>query len=166
MQNKRVVNLKTERTVDFTTGEVRAETTSNVVTLRTEPPYIKMYIDDLCDLINVPAAQRDLLGLLLQKLDYDGYITLSPRYRQNICEKLKIKDQTFRNRLNLLCKSQILRRVSTNEYEANPRYFARGEWRQIAERRESFEMKIRYSAKGREIVTERVSEEEQADLFQ
>jgi hypothetical protein len=160
--NKRLLSAKTERTVNHETGEITSETVTNVVQIRQEPPYVKMYIDDLCQLMEVPAADRKTLELLLRKLDYEGFITLSPRFRKETCERLKIKGQTFRNRLNRLCKSSIIRLHSTNEYEVNPRYFARGEWRSICERRESFEMRIRYSDKGREIITDK---EEQPDLF-
>lgn len=160
--NRRLLNATTERTLNHQTGEVTSETITNVVRLPQEPPYVKMYIDDLCQLMEIPAADRKTLELLLKKLDYEGFITLSPRFRKETCEKLGIKDQTFRNRLTRLCKSSIIRLHSTNEYEVNPRYFARGEWRHICERRESFEMKIRYSDKGREIVTDR---ESQPELF-
>lgn len=165
-KTKRIVNTTTERTINKSTGEVLSETTSNVVRLPQEPPYIKMYLDDLCELIKVPGPQRQLLEMMLQKLDYEGFITLSPRYRKKICERLKIKDQTFRNYLGGLCKSQILKRQATNEYEVNPRYFARGEWRQIAERREQFEMRVVYGPEGRQIVTDRVNrDDDQPDLF-
>ena len=166
MKTKRVINATTERTIDRDTGQVITETVSNVVRLPQEPPYIKMYLDDLCELISVPGAERQLLEMMLQKLDYEGFITLSSRYRKVICDRLKIKDQTFRNRLSGLCKSEILKRKGTNEYEVNPRYFARGEWRQISERRDSFEMRITYGPKGREIVTTRVTkDDDQPDLF-
>jgi hypothetical protein len=161
-KNKRLLNSTTQRIIDHTTGEITTETTSNVIRLPQEPPYVKMYLDDLCQLMDVPAADRKMLELLLQKLDYQGFITLSPRFRKETATKLGIKDQSFRNILHRLCKSSIIRLHSTNEYEVNPKFFARGEWRHICERRESFEMKVRYSDKGREIITER---EEQPSLF-
>lgn len=161
MTNKRLLNQTTTTHTDFKTGEIRSESKTNVVRLPQEPPYVKMYIDDLCDLMHIPAAQKQTLELLIRKLDYEGFITLSPRYRKQLCERLKIKDQTFRNRLAALCKTGVMRRHSTNEYEVNPRYFARGEWRHICERREAFKMTVKYSENGREIITEA---EEQPEL--
>lgn len=155
MAGKRIITQHTTTHTDRETGEITSETKDNVYRLPQEPPYIKMYIDDLCHLKQIPTAEKNCLELLLKKLDYEGFITLSPRYRKQVCEKLGIKDQTFRNRLGVLCKTGVLRRQATNEYEVNPNYFARGEWRHISERRESFKMTITYSAKkGREIVTD------------
>lgn len=159
---KRVLNSVTERNIDMQTGEVVSLHRTEQSRIPSEPPYIKMYIDDLCDLMHIPAAQKQTLELLLKKLDYEGFITLSPRYRKQICETLKIKDQTFRNRLTALCKSGVIRRHSTNEYEVNPQYFARGAWKDVYERRQSFQMTVKYSSKGREIVTEA---ESQGELF-
>jgi len=44
---------------------------------------------------------------MLKKLDYEGYITLSTRFRKLMCEELGIKDQTLRNRIGLLLKTKI-----------------------------------------------------------
>jgi len=121
-----------------------------------------MYINDLCDLKGVPSALKSTLIELLRKLDYEGFITLSPRSRKAICDRLDIKDQTFRNQLTRLCKANILLREGTNEYAANPSYFARGEWKTIIEQRKAFELKIRYSAeKGREFTTESSKDNQQ-----
>lgn len=159
MSTKRVISSTTDRHVNVETGVVIEEVSTNVVRLPQEPPYIKMYVDDLCLLIKIPDSQKQLLMMMLQKLDYDGYVTLSPRYRKSMCQRLGIKDQTLRNRLVALCKSGVMQRHSTNEYEINPRYFARGEWRHISTRRDAFEMRIKYTADGeREIVTERIED--------
>lgn len=157
MATKRLLNTSTTRHVDHSTGEVKNETTTNVVRMPQEPPYVKMYLDDLCHLMQIPHALKQTLELLLKKLDYEGFITLSPRFRKQTAERLGIADQTFRNRLTTLCKSGVMRRVATNEYEVNPHYFARGEWRAILERRESFSMTVKYTSAGREISTERES---------
>lgn len=35
-----------------------------------------------------------------------------------------------------------MRRVEPNEYEVNPHYFAKGEWRSISQRRQDYELTI------------------------
>lgn len=151
MHTRKIVSSHTSTVTDMRTGEA-VETVENRVTrLPVEPPYVKMYINDLCDLKGVPAALKATLIELLRKLDYEGFITLSPRSRQAICERLGIRDQSFRNQLTKLCKSKILVREGTNEYAANPKYFGRGEWKNIIEQRRAFELKIQYSEAGRSI---------------
>lgn len=164
MSNKKVVQKSVTNVVDLHTGEVVETSQTNVFTLPSEPPYVKMYLDDICMLINVPDAQKALLLSLLRRLDYEGFITLSARSRKDIAKTLGIADQTFRNRLNELCKTGLIRRESTNEYSVNPKYFARGEWRNICAQREAFQLKITYSEKGRTISTAKVETQEELPL--
>lgn len=164
MSTKKVIHSTVAQVVNLQTGEIVETSSTNVFRLPSEPPYVKMYLDDLCVLISVPDSQKTLLLHLLRRLDYEGYITLSPRARKDISKTLGIADQTFRNRLNELCKSGLIKRVSTNEYMANPAYFARGEWKSICQRRQAFELKITYSEKGRDIRTDKVAQQEELPL--
>jgi hypothetical protein len=163
MSTKKIIQSTVSQVVDMQTGEIVEASSTNIYRLPSEPPYVKMYLDDLCVLINVPESQKNLLLHLLRRLDFEGYIILSPRARKDIAKSLGIADQTFRNRLNELCKSGIIHRASTNEYMANPSYFARGEWKSICARRQAFELKITYSDKGRKIETGKI-EVEQGEL--
>lgn len=148
------IYTEVERAVNHDTGEITSTTTTNVVKLPKEPPYVKMYIDDLCGLINIGKAPQDVLWYLLKKLDYEGYITISTRFRKVICDGLGIKEQTLRNRLVALTKTGVITNTGTNEYQANPDYFARGEWAQIIEQRREFKITISYSEAGRKIKAE------------
>lgn len=143
-------------TLNVSTGEVISQSKTTLARYSSEPPYVKMYIDDICSIVKIPDSLKNVLFLMLRKLDYDGYITLSTRYRKLMCEELNIKDGTLRNRLALLVKKEFVLSEGGNEYLANPRFFARGEWRAIVEQRAAFELKIKYSEDGREITTERI----------
>jgi hypothetical protein len=164
MSTKKIIQTTVAQVVNLQTGEVVESESTNVFQIPAEPPFVKMYLDDLCLLISVPESQKTLLLHLLRKLDYDGYITLSPRARKTIAKSLGVADQTFRNRLAELCKSGLIIRESTNEYMANPLYFARGDWKTICARRQAFELRIKYSEKGREIKTEKVEHQEELAL--
>ncbi len=94
--------------VDHETGAIEKETKEQVVRVDAEPPYIKMYIDDLCAVVNAPNSLKDVLLLALRKLDYDGYLSLSTRYRKQICTQLDITDGTLRNRVSALVKRGFL----------------------------------------------------------
>lgn len=116
---------------------------------------MKMYIDDLALLTGLKQGPKDLMILLARKIDFDGMITLTARSRKAIAESMGVADQTFRNYLGQLVKSDMLRRIGQNEYEVNPHFFARGEWKEIYQRRENFVMKVTYTPEGeRQITTE------------
>lgn len=149
----RTVYTHDKQTIDHRTGEVTASTTSNIVRISPEPEYVKMYLADLGQLMHLTAGEQEILTMLVRKIDWDGMISLNASSRKRMCETLGIASKSLRNRLTGLCKKEILRRNDTNEYEVNPRYFARGEWRQIQERRKDFELRIRYSQDGQREVT-------------
>lgn len=154
MATKKIVQSTSSQVVNFQTGEVIESTTQNVFQLPSEPPYVKLYLDDLCVLINVSDSLKTFLLSLLRRLDFEGYILLSPRSRKEIAANLNIADQTFRNRLNELCKKDLICRMSTNEYQVNPLYFGRGEWRKICMQRQAFQLRVTYSAeRGRQVET-------------
>lgn len=164
MSTKKLVFESRTNVVNIDTGEILESSSTNVFRLPSEPPYVKMYLDDLCVVVNAPESLKTLLLHLLRRLDYDGFITLSPRSRKDIGKSLGIADQTFRNRLNDLCKKDLIRRVSTNEYQVNPNYFAKGEWKSVCAQRKTFQMRITYGPKGRSISTESVPEQEEMEL--
>ena len=140
-------------TIDRETGEVQKETEETDVRYSPEPPYVKMYIADLCAVVNAPNSLKDVLLMILRKLDYDGYIALSTRYRRQICAELNIKDGTLRNRLAALVKLGFVYSEGGNEYLANPNLFARGKWKDIVEQRSDFEMRIRYTSNGEKSIS-------------
>lgn len=164
MKNKKITQSTVSTVVDKNTGEILETSTTNVFRFPSEPPYVKMYLDDICLLVKIPEAQKALLLHLLRRLDYEGYILLSTRSRREIANTLGIADQTFRNRLTDLVSSGIISKVSTNEYLANPHFFARGEWKSICARRQAFELKLTYSAKGRTVETNAVPHQEDLPL--
>lgn len=151
---------------DVESGKTLATKTTNVVRLPSEPPFIKMYIDDLSHFIGLKDRHRDIVFELIKKLDFDGMVTLTPRTRSIIAEKLGITDQSFRNYLSEVVKTGLFKRISHNEFEVNPHYFARGDWQSVYSRRKEFVMEIRYTDKGRKITSRAAEiEPEEGDLF-
>jgi|TARA_B110000503_G_C6912548_1_gene315299 hypothetical protein len=144
-------------TTNLDTGEVKQESSVVQFTHGKEPPYVKMYLDDLCALKHVPKAKRALLEMLLKKLDYDGYINLSPRYRDILCKQLGIKPQSLRNSIMDLCKAKLIKNVSTNEFSVNPYYFAKGDWKTVVEQRRNFHLTVAYNANGTRTISTDVS---------
>ena len=145
MSERALASLSVHRNQNFETGEVTEEFVTHHFKAKVEPPYIKMYIADLCAIKGVADADQALLRKLLVKLDYEGYVTLSPRSRDAISKDLGISTKTFRNRLTRLTKSGLIKSTSMNEYMVNPNYFARGQWKDVCEQRKKFELIVTYS---------------------
>jgi len=155
VKNKKIQFTKITEIVNKETGEVSTREETNVVKIPAEPPYVKLYLEDLSYITGIGSSLGKTLHVLLRKLDYEGCITLSPRFRKICCAELGVKNCTFRNRLVLLCRHEMLIHQGVNEYLVNPDYFARGEWRTIIKQRENFKMVVTYSPSGKRITTSR-----------
>lgn len=153
MATSRKVYESTSTVTDLRTGEAVQHTSTNVVRIAQEPAYVKMYIQDLGNLIQLTNGQKNILYALVSRIDFDGIVSLNPASRKRIAKSINMSEGAFRNTLSLLCKKEVFRRVATNEYEVNPHYFAKGEWRTIVQRRKDFELRIRYTADGQRQVS-------------
>ena len=116
----KIVQLEQKTEVDYETGQVTKQTNSKVINLPQEPPYVKMYIDDVGKLLDVPPGPRMVLYQLVRKLDYEGFISLTPAARERIAKACDISVRTMSNYLTMLSASGILRHAGRGEYEMNP----------------------------------------------
>ena len=144
LKQERVVYNECKKEINFSTGEVKTEEITNVVKIPKEPPYVKMYIDDLAKILELTSGCRSLLYFLIKKMDYEGIITLTKSSRDRLAEQIGVKETAIRNQITQLCQKGILKRIGTGEFEANPNLFARGDWSDIHKRRKNFKLTIRY----------------------
>ncbi|HGJ5854326.1 replication/maintenance protein RepL [Arsenophonus nasoniae] len=152
MANRGLVTMcETTTHVNHETGEVTSESKVVKFRLPKEPPYVKLYIDDLSKIMNISDGSQKLIHHLIARLDYEGHITLNPVLRKKISEELSIKEQTFRNYLRELIIKKIIIRVANNYFKANPYLFAKGEWSEVFKQRRNFDkiiMNVTYDKKG------------------
>jgi len=161
---QKILQMTETQTINEETGEIKTLETTRTKMVPKEPSYIKMYLDDLGKLFDLPKGPRELLYVLVQRMDYDGFISITASAKDRLCEKLSIQKQTFANYLNTLSKSSILRNVGRGEYEVNPHLFAKGEWKDIAKRRQAFSLTITYSPEGRRTLRTESSSQGELDL--
>lgn len=148
----KVVQLEQKTEVDYETGEVKKHLSSRVFTLHQEPPYVKMYIDDVGKLLDVPAGPRAVLYQLARRIDYEGFISLTAAARERVAKACDINVRTMNNYLTQLSQSGILKHSGRGEYEMNPNLFAKGDWKDIAKRRQDFELTVRYNSNGTKVL--------------
>lgn len=152
--------VRTQTEIDRQTGEV-IRSTSNVTELRPlpkEPPYIKLYIEDLSRLLGL--ANSEILLYIAASIGYDGIASLSTTRRARIALTCGVTEKTVRNAITEYLRAGVLRRVGRAEYELDPHIFGRGDWADIRERRDRFRLEVDYSEQGRTVRTRRLSQDE------
>ena len=121
---------------------------------RSEPDYVKIYLDGLEITNDLTGGQSNILFLLAAQAAYDGVVSLTKPRKQRIADMLEGSCRSIDNAITEFVKREILLRVGRAEYELNPHLFAKGSWKEIRERRLQFTTRITYSAeRGRTIET-------------
>ena len=109
-----------------------------------EPDFIKLYLNDVMLLSDVPKSKSDVLYLLLRKMNYDNEITVVASHKRDIAQELGCSMINIDKTLSLLVEKSILIRKERGVYVANPRLFGRGNWEDI----ERLRMSIDYRRNG------------------
>lgn len=136
------------------TGEVISEQ-KNVVNIRpmeAEPAFIKLYIEDLGRLFRLQQGHQEILMYVAASVDYEGVVSLAIGRKARIAATVGCTVKSVDNAIGEYVKHGILSRIGRGEYELDPKLFAKGEWRNIRERRSNFKAVITYSKAGRDIV--------------
>lgn len=140
------------------TGEVTESEEFKVYKMPSEPPFVKLYVQDLTAIHNLPSSTSSILFELVKKMNYEGTVILNSYVKLEIMDRLGIKPtksrptQMFDNALMKLKKAGIIEQISRGYYEFNPHYFAKGDWSEIRKRREKFELSITYTENGERVI--------------
>ena len=148
--------------VDSQTGEERIINETKVVRLPREPIFVKMYIEDIGALHNLPKKSHSLIYELVKRMDYDGLIVLNSSIKRMIAEKLGTVKQTLDNSIQKLLKSKIIMRIDIGIYQMNPHLFAKGDWSDIRKLRDKkeFQLLIHYDESGNRIIEGKSTEDD------
>lgn len=149
MAGKKKKILKSIQTnyIDQETGEfLRQEDLQEWSVPREEPDYVKLYLNAVLEFNSISSANTPLLMELMKYMTYADdvekggqMIFLNSTLKKFICQKLDIKDVTFRTNIKKLCEGKILRKYDTNTYQVNPFIFGKGDWQSIKNLRASFD---------------------------
>lgn len=141
-------------------GVVTAQTHNKVSYLPKEPPYIKMYLEDLERLYKLPSSSSPVLYELLRQMNYDGVINLNAAVKKRICEKVNYKKQSLDNYLSKLVTVGVFRKADRGVYQPDPHLFGKGDWMSIYKQREAW-LKVEYTNNGERVVKSSLGEEQQ-----
>lgn len=145
--NQGVVSVIEEHTIDFVTGEMVSQRTATKRFVSKEPDFVKLYLDDVMKLNDIPAKKTDVLYLLLKKMNYDNEITVVASHKREIAKQLSCSKISVEKTLGLLVEKGILIRKDRGVFLANPNIFGKGNWKDI----EQLRLLLTYDIKGKHI---------------
>jgi len=132
----KVIRSTEAHKVDHSTGEVVSSQTEATLQWGSEPPYIKIYLQDILFLSDLPTRHEKILYALLQRANYAGSdkameLIVNASLKRKIASELDIKVGTISNALTDLVRGEILIRADRGYFELNPYLFGKGNWKDI-----------------------------------
>ena len=128
-------------------------TTNTSYNLEQEPPYVKLYLDTILYLKDIPKGYNPVLLAILQRIPWANQnqeIAINAHIKRGIAKELKCSYSTVEHAMTDFVRGEVLQRVGLGTYQVNPHLFGRGEWKDIAKLR----LTIDFDANGKTVMGE------------
>jgi hypothetical protein len=152
----KIIESHTE-VIENSHGDI-TRTTNYTKRYEDEPNYIKLYLDTILHLKNLPKGYNSVLLGFLKEMSYAKHsnksggqiIYVNSTMKKNIAEELGVSIYRVSQALSNFVKREIFFRVDRGTYQVNAHIFGKGDWQDIKEIR----MKIKFNADGHTIESE------------
>lgn len=130
--------------INDNTGEL-IDSSSKIISYAQEPPFVKLYFEDMLMLKEISGPGTKTIHALLPKMNYDNEIVVTGQMKEQLAKKMQMAKNTFEHSMGELVKKGILLKKGNNWYMVNPNLYGRGSWKDIYKLR----MTITYSKEGK-----------------
>lgn len=163
--------IKDTQTVINTSGEILNVEQHLSIPVGDEPPYYKVYLQDLSNVLGLAPAEHMVWEVLCSNMSFNNIVVLIKPIKDMLVETTGKKYETIRAAIKSLVAKGLLMRQARAVYMVNPKYAARGKWQDI----KALRMTIDYNAQGRNIEVKKITNKfievdehrpKQLDLFQ
>lgn len=120
------------RTIEDEYGNIKSKETQQTLNWGKEPNYIKLYLDNILYLKDLPSGLNTILLAFLKRMSYENQIVLNAGIKRMIAKETGVSMSSINNAITKFTKGDILKRIETGVYQVNPHLFGKGEWSDIA----------------------------------
>ena len=132
------INQSVETLVIDENGEFISKRANKTLSWGAEPPFIKLYLQDILYLSDIPNKHESVLYELLKRTTYAGEkngmeVVVNSSLKRRIAQELGFKNiGSISNAITDLVKGKVLIRKDVGIYQFNPYLFGKGDWQDIA----------------------------------
>ncbi|MDT7960139.1 replication/maintenance protein RepL [Clostridium perfringens] len=138
------------RTIVNEDGQITHQEEEKVINWGTEPNYIKVYLDTILYLKDLPKGLNSILYAFLKRMSYGNQLVVNAALKRQIAKELGLSLSSINNAISKFVKGELLIREDTGLYKVNPHLFGKGDWKDIAKIR----LEVVFDAKGKTIMSE------------
>lgn len=142
----------TETVVDEQ-GNIKEKRANQTLDWGKEPPYVKMYLDTILYLKDLPKGYNAILLSFLKHMSYADssdpqVIYINQAMKKKIAKDLGVSLSRINNAITDLVKGEVFERIDIGAYRVNANLFGKGEWQDIARLR----LNITFDSNGKTIM--------------
>lgn len=144
------VNQLSEEIIIDEEGTVKGQVRTTSYRLPDEPPYVKLYLDTILYLKDLPKSYNPVLLAILQRMPWANQIqdiAINSSVKRQISKELDVSVSRIDHALTDFVKGEILFRMDVGLYRINPHLFGRGEWGDI----ERLRLEVTFDSTGKTI---------------
>jgi len=130
-RKEKVIFAATEEILDSETGEIIRTRKFTSALIDKEPPHVKIYLQDIAKINDLPPAASKVLNILIQNMGYNNMVPMLKPFKEVICHSLNIKMNTLEKVIALLLEKHIIHKFARGLYILDPYLFAKGRWENI-----------------------------------
>lgn len=162
-ETKQVSKIIETTEVNSETGEYLGSTTQiQTFQVEKEPPYIKLYTQDIGRIYGLTKSCNDVLICLARHMSYgSNIIVLYGPVKDVICAELGMNKNTFNMAIDSLYKQGFLIRKARACYVLDPTVFGSGSWKDVQKVR----LSIEYNADGTKTIKTELTKEREVQEF-
>jgi len=149
----RKINQIIEKTLIDKNGEVQQTSKDTSYYVDVEPPYVKMYLDAILYLKDLPRTHNPILHCILMRMPWANQcqdIAINAHIKKQIAKEVGCSESKVNNAISDLVKGEVLYRVGVGTYQVNTYLFGRGQWTDI----ERLRLQITFDKDGKTIMGE------------
>jgi hypothetical protein len=112
-------------------GVVTSSSQTSISKFEKEPPYVKLYLQDLARLNGLNTTEQKLVNELVYNMGYNNIVPAYKPVKEMIAIKLGVAYCTIDEAIKSLHKKGILIRRARGMYVMDPNIFGRGSWKDV-----------------------------------
>lgn len=155
-----IVQEVTDVVTSEETGEIIATKATRVSAFEKEPPYVKVYLEDIGRLNGLSPTEQKLVNELVFNMGYNNVVPSYKPVKQAIANKLGVSLEGVNKSIQSLYRKGVLIRKARGFYIMDPSIFGRGSWNDVKKIR----MTIDYNEDGTKNINTEISQ--QLGLFE